>query len=222
MPELRALLDGYRRFRAGPYMEQRARYDTLAEGQAPGVMIIACSDSRVDPTTVFDVGPGQAFVLRNVANLVPPHDPDGHLHGVSAAIEFAVTQLKVHHVVVFGHGRCGGVKASLEGTFDGLGEGAGGFIGQWVKMIGPARDRIRKAGELSPDLDLVHALELEAIRLSLDNLRTFPFVVEAEAAGTLQLQGAHFDIADGRLLLLDHSTGRFAAVPVKQPDAPIG
>lgn len=223
MPEFRALLDGYRRFRAGPYMEQRARFDALADqGQAPGVMIIACSDSRVDPTRVFDTEPGQAFVLRNVANLVPPYDPDGHLHGVSAAIEFAVTQLKVHHIVVFGHGRCGGIKASLEGTFDHAGTGEGAFIGQWVNMIAPARDRIRKAAELSPDLDLVHALELEAIRLSLANLRTFPFVREAEASGVLQLQGTHFDIADGRLLLLSHDSGRFAAVPVKYQDPAAG
>lgn len=196
-------------------MEQRARYDALADGQHPGVMIIACSDSRVDPTRVFDTEPGQAFVLRNVANLVPPYDPDGHLHGVSAAIEFAVTQLKVHHIVVFGHGRCGGVKASLEGTFDGADAGEGGFIAQWVNMIAPARDRIRKAAELSPDLDLVHALELEAIRLSLANLRTFPFVQEAVDNQGLQLQGAHFDIADGRLLILDHDRSKFAPVPVR-------
>ena len=213
MPEFRVLLDGYRRFRAGPYVEQRQRYDSLAnKGQAPKVMIIACSDSRVDPTRVFDTGPGQAFVLRNVANLVPPYSPDDGLHGASAAIEYAVTQLQVHHIVVFGHANCGGIQASLDGRFDDAAHGSGGFIGSWMAMIAPARDRIRAAAALSPDIDAASALELEAIRLSIANLRSFPFVAAAEAAGELQIQGTYFDIADGILRVLDRETGRFAAV----------
>jgi carbonic anhydrase len=213
MPEFRALLDGYRRFRAGPYMEQRARYDALAnKGQAPKVMIVACSDSRVDPTRVFDTEPGQAFLLRNVANLVPPYEREGGQHGASAAIEYAVTQLQVHHVVVFGHARCGGIQASLDGAFDDAAEGKGGFIGRWMAMIAPARDRIRTAAALSPDIDAASALEFEAIRLSLANLRSFPFVAEAEAAGALQLQGAHFDIADGALKVLNPASDRFETV----------
>jgi carbonic anhydrase len=215
MPEFRELLEGYRRFRAGAYVEQRQRYDTLAnKGQAPKVMIVACSDSRVDPTRVFDTGPGQAFVLRNVANLVPPYSPDDGLHGASAALEYAVTQLKVHHIVIFGHAHCGGIQASLDGTFDDAEHGAGGFIGNWMAMIAPARDRIRAAAAMSPDIDASAALELEAIRISITNLRSFPFVAEAEAAGELHLQGCYFDISDGILRVLDPETGRFSPVSI--------
>lgn len=213
MPEFKTLLDGYRRFRGGAYIEQRQRYDLLAnKGQAPKVMIIACSDSRVDPTRVFDTEPGQAFVVRNVANLVPPYQPDDAQHGASAAIEYAVTILKVHHIVVFGHANCGGIKASLDGTFDGAQHGAGGFIASWMSMIEPARDRIREAAAMSADIDAARALELEAIRISISNLRCFPFVAEAEAAGELQIQGSYFDIADGILRVLDRETDQFLPV----------
>jgi carbonic anhydrase len=213
MPEFKTLIEGYRRFRAGPYVEQRQRYDSLAnKGQAPKVMIVACSDSRVDPTRVFDTGPGQAFVLRNVANLVPPYEPDSAQHSASAAVEYAVTILKVHHIVVFGHAHCGGIQASLDGTFDDAEHGAGGFIGSWMSMIRPARDRIRAAAALSPDIDASSALELEAIRISIANLRSFPFVAAAEAAGELQIQGCYFDIADGILRVLDRESGRFLPV----------
>jgi carbonic anhydrase len=215
MPEFRQLLEGYRRFRAGPYVEQRQRYDALAnKGQAPKVMIIACSDSRVDPTRVFDTAPGQAFVLRNVANLVPPYQPDSAQHSTSAAVEYAVTILKVHHIVVFGHAHCGGIQASLDGRFDDAAHGAGGFIGSWMSMIAPARDRIRAAAALSPDIDSAAALELEAIRISIANLRSFPFVANAEASGELLIQGTCFDIADGVLRVLDPETDRFVATPI--------
>ena len=210
------LLDGYRRFRAGPYNDQRARFDALAHaGQSPRVMIIACADSRVDPTRIFDSAPGEMFVMRNVANLVPPYEADGATHGSSAAIEFAVTQLEVEHIVVMGHARCGGISASLTGKFDEAAEGHGAFIGRWMANIEPARDRIRAAQAISPDIDAQQALELAAIRLSLDNLRTFPFVAEREVAGTLALQGAHFDIADGILRILDPVSGRFEPVALE-------
>ncbi len=216
MPEFRSLLDGYRRFRASGYIEQRQRYDKLAnKGQAPKIMVIACSDSRVDPTRVFDAEPGQMFVLRNIANLVPPYVADDGLHGVSAAVEYAVTQLQVHHIVVLGHARCGGIAASLSGQFDNAAHGAGGFVAAWMSLIAPARDRIRVAAAMSPDIDAHAALELEAIRLSLANLRSFPFVAEAEAAGILQLQGALFDIADGVLRVLDKVNGRFQPVSLE-------
>ncbi len=215
MPEFRALLDGFRRFHDGPYNAQRQRYDSLAnKGQSPKVMVIACSDSRVDPTVIFDAEPGQMFVLRNVANLVPVFDPNGGQHGVSAAVEYAVTQLKVHHLIVLGHARCGGIAASFSGQFDDAAQGAGGFIAAWMAMIAPARDRIRAATALSPDIDAHSALELEAIRISIDNLRSFPFVAAAEAEGALQLQGALFDIADGILRVLDKDTGRFTPVEI--------
>ena len=215
VPQFQSLLDGYRRFHDGPYKEQRQRYDSLAnKGQSPKVMVIACSDSRVDPTLIFDAEPGQMFVLRNVANLVPTFDPNGGQHGVSAAVEYAVTQLKVHHILVLGHARCGGIAASFSGQFDNAEQGAGGFIAAWMAMIAPARDRIRAAAAMSPDIDAHSALELEAIRISIANLRSFPFVAAAEVAGTLQLQGALFDIADGILRVLDKDSGRFAPVEI--------
>lgn len=207
------LIDGYRRFRAGPYNDQRARFDTLAHaGQSPKIMIVACADSRVDPTRIFDSAPGEMFVMRNVANLVPSYAADGTAHGSSAAIEFAVTQLEVEHLVVLGHARCGGISASLTGKFDEAAEGHGAFIGRWMAEIEPARDRIRAAAAISPDIDAQEALELAAIRLSLDNLRSFPFVAARETAGTLALQGAHFDIGSGILRLLDAASGRFEPV----------
>ncbi|MCA3254421.1 MAG: carbonic anhydrase [Alphaproteobacteria bacterium] len=213
MPEFRALLDGYRRFRSGPYSDQRARYDALAnQGQSPKVMVIACSDSRVDPTIVFDAEPGQMFVVRNVANLVPPYEPAGGQHGASAAIEYAVTQLEVHHIVVFGHGMCGGIQASLSGAFDEAAIGEGKFIGRWMSMIRPARDQVRAAAALSPDIDAQRALEQAAIRLSLANLMSFPFVAERVEDGRLKLQGAHFAITEGLLRVLDPVTDRFEAV----------
>jgi carbonic anhydrase len=213
VPEFRQLLEGYRRFRQGPYMEQRQRYDALAnKGQAPKLLVISCSDSRVDPTRIFDTEPGQMFVIRNVANLVPPCDPDHSQHSTSAAIEYAVTQLKVHHIVVLGHAKCGGIQASLDGTFNDAPMGEGGFIDRWMSLIAPARDTIRAAAKLSPDIDAASALELASIRLSIENLRTFPFIAEAEASGELQLQGALFDIADGVLKVLNKETGKFETV----------
>ncbi|PZN95673.1 MAG: carbonate dehydratase [Alphaproteobacteria bacterium] len=212
------LIAGYRRFRGGAYVEQRQRYDALAAaGQTPRIMIIACSDSRVDPSRVFDSGPGEVFVVRNVANLVPPYETDRGYHSASAAIEFAVTQLEVEELVVLGHAQCGGITASLTGKFDGAAHGAGAFIDHWMDMIEPAREAALKAAAAHPDVDAQEVLELAAIRLSLANLRSFPFVAEREAAGTLTLRGAHFGIADGTLRVLDPITDRFAPV---RPDLP--
>jgi carbonic anhydrase len=165
---------------------------------------------------VFDTEPGQMFVVRNVANLVPPFDPDPThgQHSTSAAIEYAVTQLKVHHILVLGHARCGGIKASIEGTFDDAAPGEGGFIKRWMSQIAPARDTIRAAAQLSPDIDACSALELAAIRLSIDNLRSFPFIAEAEESGALHLQGALFDIAEGVLRVLNHESGKFESLSV--------
>ena len=208
------LFDGYRRFRGGPYQDLRRQYDALAhQGQSPRTVLIGCVDSRADPGRVFDAAPGEMLVVRNVANLVPPFEQGGGLHGVSAAIEFAVTQLKVENVVVFGHGRCGGINAALTGAFDGAEVGHGHFIAGWMAMIAPARDQVREAMRVSPDVDGQRALEHAAIRLSLANLRSFPFVAEAEAAGTLALHGTWFDIAEGTLQHLDPDTGRFQPVP---------
>jgi carbonic anhydrase len=216
MPEFKALLDGYRRFRSGPYQAQRLRYDALAnKGQAPKLMVIACSDSRVDPSTIFDTEPGQMFVVRNVANLVPPYETGGGRHGVSAALEFAVTQLEVHYIVVMGHAQCGGVRASLTRRFEDAEVGEGYFIGKWMSMLDAERDRIEAACRQHPDLDGQKALEQAAVRVSLANLRTFPCIREREADGRLKLVGTYFGIAEGILSMLDPADDRFKPVEME-------
>ena len=208
MADFATLITGYRRFRDREWQEERDRWAELAEGQSPKVMVIACSDSRVDPATIFDVRPGEMFVVRNVANLVPPFEPDQNYHGVSAALEFAVTQLEVDELVVMGHGFCGGCAAALTGQFDAADHGEGHFIAHWIDLLDDARDEVvRQYGE---DGAAVHALELETVRVSLRNLRTFPCVDERERAGLLTLHGSYFAIADGTLHLLDEASGHFA------------
>ncbi len=201
------LLDGYRRFREGAYAPQKRRWEQLAQGQSPPVMIIGCCDSRVDPTMIFDCGPGEVFVLRNVANLVPPCH-EGRRLAASAAIEFAVAGLKVQHIVVLGHGSCGGIRAALSGAD--LGVPGKSFIDDWMSILDEATGRVRAEAERHPTLDMQRALEHEAIRVSLTNLRSFPFVREAEAAGQLKLSGAFFAIHDGVLHLLDEPSGKFS------------
>lgn len=208
MTGFRDLMDGYHRFRDTGWARQRARWAELSEGQSPRVMVIACSDSRVDPAQVFDTSPGEIFVVRNVANLVPPFELDGKRHGVSAALEFAVTQLEVSEIVVMGHGSCGGVGAALSRRFAGQPPGEGGFIAHWVDMLDEARERI--VAQHGTGAEAAHALELETVRVSLANLRTFPCIPEREAAGTLRLHGAYFAIADGLLHVMD-ANGEFGA-----------
>ena len=207
MTDFSDLIGGYHRFRDGGYARQRDRWAELAEGQSPKVMIIACSDSRVDPAQVFDTSPGEIFVVRNVANLVPPFERDGSRHGVSAALEFAVTQLQVSEIVVMGHGSCGGVNAALTRAFQGKAPGEGGFIAHWVDILDEARERIIADYGTGPEA--VRALELETVRVSIANLRTFPFIPEREAAGTLRLRGAYFAIQDGVLHVMGDD-GAFA------------
>jgi carbonic anhydrase len=206
MPEFASLIEGYKRFRNDAYVKQKARFDALAsDGQAPPVMIISCCDSRVDPATVFDTVPGQVFALRNVANLVPPYETGGGLHGVSAAIEFGVLGLEVRHIVILGHAQCGGITASLSGSD--LGQKGHSFVDKWVGIIDDAREAVLASNTDNPQ----HALELETVKVSLANLRTFPFIVEREKAGLLKLHGAYFGIAEGELHILDESTGVFTA-----------
>jgi carbonic anhydrase len=207
-PEFDRLIAGYRRFRSNDWSQQRARWAELAEGQQPKTMVIACSDSRVDPTRIFDVPPGSLFVVRNIANLVPPFETTKGHHGVSAALEFAVTQLNVDEVIVLGHGACGGVSASLNHAFAGEAPGEGGFIADWVSLLDEARDRV--VAEHGTGQEGVRALELECVKVSLDNLRTFPFVPLREQAGTLRLRGAYFAIAEGVLHVLDEQKGAFS------------
>ena len=209
MADFNALIEGYRRFRAEGWVRERERWSQLAEGQSPKVMIVACSDSRVDPVRIFDSHPGEIFVVRNVANLVPPYEPDMHYHGVSAALEFAVTQLQVEEVIVMGHGQCGGCAAALTGQFTGAAPGEGGFIAHWIDMLDSAREKVLASHPDPSAPAAFRAMEMESVRISLNNLRTFPWVAEREAAGRLALHGAFFAIADGELHVLDDAAGAF-------------
>lgn len=206
MPEFRKLIEGYGRFRSEEYPAARARWEALAEGQDPLVMVIACCDSRVDPATIFDIQPGQAFVLRNVANLVPPYEVGGGLHGASAAIEFGVTGLEVRHIVVMGHGACGGIKAALAGPGS---DGGHSFIDGWMSILAEQRRSVLENEEIA---DKQLGLELAAVRQSIANLRLFPFVAEREAAGSLNLHGCHFSIGEGQLYVLDEAEDSFHPV----------
>lgn len=209
MPEFAELLKGYRRFREGVYPRQRARFEeTAVEGQHPKLMIIGCSDSRVDPAQIFDVDPGDIFVVRNVAALVPPFETTPGYHGVSAAVEFAVQMLQVRQIVVMGHGRCGGCKAALTQDFQAKSPGEGGFVANWIDLLSEARKPVaQKHGTSGRKAEL--AMEFAAIRQSLSNLRTFPWLVEKEQTGALKLRGAHFSIMEGMLYSLDEDTGEF-------------
>lgn len=197
------LIRGYRAFMARRWPEEHALYAELAKGQSPEYLVISCCDSRVDPATIFGVRPGELFVLRNVANIVPPFEEGGGHHGTSAAISFAVLQLKVRYIVVLGHAECGGVRTALDRTS----AAAMPFLTQWIDLLEPAVARCEHAGA-----DRQTAVEREAVRLSLERLMTFPFVAERVKAGTLSLEGARFGIADGRLELLDKQTNEFRAI----------
>lgn len=207
-PELDELVAGYRRFRETGWAPRKERWEALREGQEPRVMVIACSDSRVDPAQIFDVSPGEVFVVRNVAALVPPFETTPGHHGVSAALEFAVQVLRVREIMVMGHGMCGGCKAALTQELHGTEPGKGGFIADWIEMLDEARQPI--AAELGiSGRQAERAMEQAAVKVSLANLRTFPCVREKEARGSLRLRGAFFAISDGVLHLLDESTGHF-------------
>lgn len=208
MADFNAMIEGYQRFKSGGWQRQRARWAELAEGQNPRVMVIACSDSRVDPTQIFDTSPGEMFVVRNVANLVPPFETGGGRHGVSAALEFAVSQLEVPEIVVLGHGQCGGISAAMSQRFTGAAPGEGGFIAHWVDLLDEARDQV--VAEHGDGPEAVRRLEHEAVKVSLANLRSFPNIRAREAEGKLRLHGAWFAIADGALHLLDEQSGEFA------------
>jgi len=201
------LLDGYRRFRNERYAGERSKWRALAEGQSPVAVIIACCDSRADPATIFDTNPGEIFVVRNVANLVPPYEPGGGRHGVSAALEFAVTQLEIPEIIVMGHERCGGIEASLTGRFAHAAHGEGGFIAQWMDLLEGPRAAVVAEHGAGPEAAML--LEEAGIRQSLANLRSFPFVAQREAAGTLSLHGCHFSIFKGQLFLLDEAGNEF-------------
>jgi carbonic anhydrase len=207
------LLDGYRSFLAGRFINEQQRFRELAEaGQKPSVMLIGCCDSRVSPEVIFDARPGEIFVVRNVANLMPPYAPNDDLHGTSAALEFGVMGLRVEHIVVMGHAQCGGIRAYAENDADPYARplSPGDFIGKWMSLIEPAA---RRLGAMTEPLgDYVERLAREAVVQSLANLRTFPCVRILEQKGRLKLHGAFFGVADGRLLALDEASGQFHEV----------
>ena len=202
------LIAGYRRFRANRYREARDLFRRLRDGQEPATMIIACADSRADPAMIFDSAPGELFTVRNVAALVPPYDESGGLHGVSAALEFAVTRLKVKQIVVMGHGGCGGITASLAAAAD---RPVGRFIAPWVEIAADARDAVLR-DETIPRADWQEAVEHGAVGLSLANLMSFPFVRTAHERGELAMNGAWFSIGRGELHWRDPQTGQFSVV----------
>jgi carbonic anhydrase len=207
--ELTELVLGYRRFRESGWKSERERWARLEEGQSPRMMVIACSDSRVDPAQIFDVNPGEIFVVRNVAALVPEFETSPGHHGVSAALEFAVQVLKVREIVVMGHGMCGGCQAALTQEMRGAEPGEGGFIADWISMLDDARDRI--AGRYGTHgREAERAMEMAAVKVSLDNLRSFPCIASKEKRHELTLTGAYFAISDGELHLLNERSGRFS------------
>ena len=198
------IIEGYRRFREAAWPERRETYERLAQhGQAPHTMIIACSDSRVEPAVIFGAGPGELFIIRNVANLVPPYAPDGASHATSAALEFGVRVLQVRNLVVMGHAMCGGIAALLKGLPYSVGE----FLEPWMRNAEEARERALSDASVDPQ----KACELEAIKLSLDNLLTFPWIREQVTAERLALHGAIFDIRSGELSTLQ-ADGTFVPV----------
>ena len=208
------LTDGYRAFLDSSFPREKGRYELLAEkGQSPDVMIIGCCDSRVSPEVIFDASPGELFVVRNVANLVPPYETQGDFHGTSAALEFAVQALRVGHIVVLGHARCGGIRAFADDTAP---LSPGDFIGRWMSLIAPAT---ADAGPRGSDFsEYLTRLELAAIENSIRNLMTFPCVRILVERGKLQLHGAYFGVATGVLLLRDPETGAFQPAVADMPE----
>jgi carbonic anhydrase len=204
----KTLVEGYFRFRRDVHAADRGRYLQLAElGQAPSAMVIACCDARVDVSAIFDSEPGALFIMRNVANLVPPYEPEGKYHGTSAAVEYAATALKVPHIIVLGHSHCGGVDVYRRGVRDKVPEH--GFIGSWLTLLDdlkPVESDIFAYGDEI-------AFEFAAVRSSIANLGTFPFIQKRMKDGLLALHGLHFDLGSGELLSLDHETGRFISLP---------
>jgi carbonic anhydrase len=209
MPFPQQLIDGYRAFLIGRLRHEQDRYRSLAEsGQSPQIMVIGCCDSRVSPEVIFDSRPGELFVVRNVANIVPPYAPDERAHGVSAALEFGVGALKVRHIVVLGHAQCGGIKAFAE---DAEPLSPGDFIGNWMKLMAPAAEKVGPRGELSP-ADYLTRLEQANIVNSLDNLMTFPRLRRLIERTDVMIHGAYFGVATGKLSVRDPATGDFTQI----------
>ena len=203
------LIDGYNAFASGRLPREQDRYRELAErGQSPQIMVIGCCDSRVSPEVIFDASPGELFVVRNVANLIPPYSPDGADHGVSAALEFGVGALRVKHIVVLGHAHCGGVRAFAE---EHAPLSPGDFIGKWMSLIAPAAEKLGGRAEV-PLAEYLTRLEQASVANSLDNLMTFPQLIKLIEKGKVATHGAYFGVATGDLSVLDRASGEFKPV----------
>ena len=204
------LLDGYRRFRTGAFQDSKPLIQELvAQGQRPQVAVIACSDSRVEPATLFQTDPGDLFMIRNVANLVPPLEEDGKFHGTSAALEFAVVGLGVKHVIVLGHAHCGGIKAMMNADTD---DGKFTFVTHWVSMLAAAHRRVLATMAGADEATRTRVCEQNAVLVSLENLTTFPWVRERVESGELQLHGWYIAIAEAKLSVYDGAQGKFESV----------
>lgn len=210
MPATDNLIAGYQRFREGYYKENKEQLSKLAkEGQAPKIALISCSDSRVEPSVILDCAPGDLFVIRNVANLVPPCENYDSLHGTSAALEFAVTGLEVESIVILGHTQCGGIKALMDAP---EAKQTDTFIGKWMQQLNGVRQEILEDGSLIEQADRYDCCEQKGIAHSLQNLMTFPWVSERVKNGTLKLHGWRYDLTNSRLCAMDSETGEFKQV----------
>lgn len=210
MSHIEKLVDGFKRFRSDNYEANRALFDRLTrQGQSPKTIVVGCCDSRVDPAIVTDCDPGDLFIIRNVANLVPPFETSGNYHGTSAALEFGVRNLEVEDIIVLGHARCGGIRA-LMSAMPGA-EPQAGFISGWMQVARNARNRVLSRMHGEPLEKQARACEQEAILVSLDNLLTFPWILERVAQKKLALHGWYFDMEHGELLRYDPDSNRFEA-----------
>lgn len=209
------LLAGFRRFRERYFLQPNSLYTRLSTGQSPKTLIIGCSDSRVDPALITSADPGELFVVRNVANLVPPFETSVGFHGVSSAIEFAVVNLKVENVIVLGHRQCGGIRALM---LDNAKPREKGFVQQWMQIAADAKVRVLKRAETEPmdEEQLCRCGEMEAIKTSIANLKTFPFVREAVADRGMNLLGIYFDLENGDICEWNETDDKFETIDLKR------
>ncbi|MDH4235040.1 MAG: carbonic anhydrase [Gallionella sp.] len=209
MKDLAKFITGFRHFQEKYFSEDRDLFEQLRQGQHPKVLIVACADSRVDPALLTGSEPGDLFVVRNVANLVPPYELGGSLASVPAALEFAVQSLEVEHIIVLGHAQCGGIRALMSDAGPG-----GEFIGKWVSIAQRARERVLAELPAKPPALQARACEQAAILVSLENLMTYPWIAQRIAAGAMHLHGWYFDIAEGSLLRYNPASNAFESINI--------
>lgn len=213
MEDIAKFIAGFERFQDKYFRHDRKLFDRLQRGQYPHAMMISCCDSRVDPAILTGAEPGEIFVMRNVANLVPPYEPEGNFASVPAALEFAVLSLEVEHIIVLGHAQCGGIQALMSGTKPGS-----EFIGNWVSIAQRARERVLAELPDKPPALQARACEQAAILVSLENLMTYPWIAQRVAIGEMHLHGWYFDIGEGSLLRFNPLSNAFESIDAHTPD----